>query len=117
MQLAKKAFCNWNFSRLVPEKIVRGQGYTISITTDNKKEVMIFLGARTNNSGYEVRVYKNNVADKYIPHELDNVQSYEENSKYATFIFANYPSANNFVSSLAYRHKEYMVRPTQVQIV
>ena len=117
MQLTKKVFCDGSRVTLVPEKIIRSNGYTLSITSGGKKETMVFLGTRKKSAGYEVRVYKNNSDAKYIPHELDNIQAYEENNEFATFIFDNYVAANNFTSSLEYRHKEFMPRPMSLQSV
>ena len=93
MQVQKKLCCHWDLVRFVSEKHLQeddGTFLTLSVTEGNKLELMIFLGKDDSNSGYEVRVYKNEPGDKYVPNENDKVSRYEENDEYAlSYISAN----------------------------
>ena len=60
---------------------------------------------------YEVRVYKAQKSNTYIPREYDQILRYEENDEFATFFFENFSKARNFVGFLPYVHEEYEVRP------
>ena len=113
MQLEIKAFCHWDFVRFINEEALMHNGtfMTLSVTNNNRAELMIFLGKADNNVDYEVRVYKSEPTDKYIPNESDKVKYYEENDEYATFIFEQFCDAHDFVDTLSYRHTEYNVRP------
>lgn len=113
MQLETKVFCHWDFVRFVNETSLMHNGIfmTLSVTNNARAELMIFLGKADNNSDYEVRVYKSEPTDKYVPNEYDNVKHYEENDDYATFIFEAFGDAHDFVDTLSYRHTEYKVRP------
>lgn len=113
MRIEKKLYCHWDLVRFVREDhlIKEGKGLTLSLVDENKKELLIFLEKDDSNSCFEVRVYKAKPTDKYIPHASDNVERYEENDEYATFIFDEFESAKEFVDTLSYRHKEYCKRP------
>lgn len=92
MQMEKKLFCHWDLVRFVSEEHLKkedGTFLTLSVTHGDKLELMIFLGKDDSNSDYEVRVYKSEPTDKYIPNENDNVKKYEENDEYATFFLMN----------------------------
>ena len=75
---------------------------TLSVTDGNKFEFMIFLGKDDSNSCYEVRVYKSEPGDKYVPNEHDKVSRYEENDEYATFFFEEYEDAHRFTDMVGY---------------
>lgn len=114
MQVKDKLFCDWDLVRFVSEQhLIRDDGtfLTLSVVEGKKLELMIFLGKDDSNSGYEVRVYKSEPSDKYVPHEFDNVKRYEENDEYATFFFDEYEQAHSFVDMLGYVHNEYKTRP------
>lgn len=116
MQVQKKLFCHWDLVRFVEEKHLQnedGTFSTLSVTDGNEYEFMIFLGKDNSGFGYEVRVYKCNSEDKYVPNEHDNVSRYEENEEYATFFFGEYEAAHKFIDELSYSHPEYKKRPVQ----
>lgn len=116
MQVAKKLFCHWDLVRFVTEEDLKeedGTFLTLSITDGGKFEYMIFLGKDDSNSGYEVRVYKSETSDKYVPNENDNVKRYEENDEYASFFFDEYEKAHEFADWLGYFHPEYKKRPVR----
>lgn len=74
---------------------------------------MIFLEKDDSNSGYEVRVYKSEPNDKYVPNKYDNVSHYKENDEYATFFFDNYEHAQSFTEMVGYLHPEYHKKPVR----
>ena len=116
MQLQRKVYCRWDFVRFISERHLQkedGTFCTLSVTEGGKLELMIFLGKGDDNSSYEVRVYKNEPGDKYVPHECDNVSRYEENDEYATFFFEEYEDACSFTAMIGYLHPEYKKRPVQ----
>ena len=116
MQVQKKLLCHWDLVRFVSEKHLQKEDGTfmiLSVTDGDQFELMIFLGKDDSNSGYEVRVYKNEPTDNYIQNEYDNVSRYEENDKYASFFFEEYENALNFTKSIAYVHPEYKKRPVR----
>ena len=116
MQLEKKLFCHWDLVRFVSESHLQkedGTFLTLSVSEGNKFELMIFLGKDDSNSCYEVRVYKSEPSDTYVPNKYDNVSRYEENDEYATFFFENYEHAHNFTQMVGYLHPEYKKRPVR----
>lgn len=116
MQLQEKIFCHWDLVRFVSEKNLQkddGTFWTLSVTDGNKLEFMIFLGKDDSNSCYEVRVYKSEPGDKYVPNKYDKVSRYEENDEYATFFFDKYEDANSFTEMVGCLHPEYKKRPVQ----
>ena len=79
MQVQEKIFCHWDLVRFVSEKTLQkddGTFWTLSVTDGNKLEFMIFLGKDDSNSCYEVRVYKSEPGDKYVPNKYDKVSRY-----------------------------------------
>ena len=115
MQLQKKLLCHWDMVRFISENCLKqndGTFLTLSVT-GNGYEYMIFLGKDDSNSCYEVRIYKNKLTDKYVPHPLDKVSRYEENDEYATFFFDNYENAHSFTDMIQYFHSEYRIRPVR----
>jgi hypothetical protein len=116
MQVKNKLFCHRDLVRFVTEKHLKqddGTFLTLSVTDGNKLEFMIFLGKDDSNSCYEVRVYKSEPSDKYVPNEYDNVSRYEENDEYATFFFDKYEDAHSFTQMVGYVHPEYKKRPVR----
>ena len=116
MQVQDKVFCHWDLVRFISEKHLQkddGTFMTLSVTDGEKLEFMIFLGKDDSNSGYEVRVYKSEPGDKYVPNEYDKVSRYEENDEYATFFFNTYEDAHSFTDSIGYLHPEYKKRPVE----
>lgn len=114
MQLEKKLFCHWDLVRFVLKTHLQkedGTFLTLSVTEGDKFELMIFLGKDDSNSGYEVRIYKNEPSDTYVPHKYDNMSRYEENDEYATFFFENYEDAHRFAQMVGYWHPEFKKRP------
>ena len=113
MQVQKKLFCHWDWVRFIPEKQLQqddGTFLTLSVTERNELELMIFLGKDDSNSFYEVRVYKSDPSDKYVPNKYDKVSRYEENDEYATFFFDQYEDARSFTAMVGYFHPEYKIR-------
>ena len=116
MQVQEKIFCHWDLVRFVSEKTLQkddGTFWTLSVTDGNKLEFMIFLGKDDSNSCYEVRDYKSEPGDKYVPNKYDKVSRYEENDEYATFFFDKYEDANSFTEMVGCLHPEYKERPVQ----
>ena len=116
MQVNERLFCHWDLVRFVKESHLQKEDGTfllLSVTDGNQLELMIFLGKGDSNSGYEVRVYKNEPSDNYVHNQYDNVNHYEENDKYAVFFFNDYTSALNFTKSISYAHPEYKKRPVR----
>lgn len=116
MKIEKKLYCHWDLIRFVSENhLIQEDGsfLTLSVINDKCTELMIFLGKNDSNNDYEVRVYKNNKNDRYVPHKFDNIKDYSENGEYATFFFKEYEQAHEFVNNLGYIHKEYKIRPTR----
>ena len=61
---------------------------------------------------FEVRVYKANPKDTYVPSVLDfRVKRYEENDEFASFFFDRFFFARRFISTLKDVHPEYSLRP------
>lgn len=116
MQVEKKVFCHWDFVRFIQEKVLKqedGTFLTLSVTDGDKVEFMIFLGKDDSTSDYEVRVYKSNPTDKYVPNEYDEVKRFEDNDEYATFFFEEFEQALHFTELVGYVHPEYRVRPAR----
>ncbi len=116
MQVEKKLFCHWDIARFVKEENLRlpdGTPLTLSLTDNDKIELMIFLGKDDSTSEYEVMVYKSEPTDTYVPHETDEVKRFEENDEYASFFFAEFNQALHFVEFIGYLHPEYGVRPVK----
>lgn len=116
MQVQKKLLCHWDLVRFVSEKHLQqddGTSLTLSVTDGDKLEFMIFLGKDDTNSCYEVRVYKSEPEDKYVPNKYDKVSRYEENDEYATFFFDQYADAKSFTELLGALHPEYRKRPVK----
>ena len=114
MQVQNKVLCHLDLLRFISEKHLKqddGTFLTLSVTDENKLELMIFLGKDDSNSCYEVRVYKSDPSNKYVPNENDNVTRYEENDEYATFFFDKYENAHRFTNMLGCLHPEYKERP------
>lgn len=114
MQVKNKLFCHWDLVRFITEKQLQkynGEVLTLSVTDGNDRECMIFLEKAESDLGYEVRVYKKDKNDTYVPNEYDQVRKYEENSEYVTFFFDEYADAIIFISMLDYLHPEYKERP------
>ena len=82
----------------------------ISITDgENCIEQKIYLAKIGND--FEVRVYKANPKDTYIPSVLDfNVKRYE-NDQFASFFFERFFFARRFICLLKDAHPEYNIRP------
>lgn len=111
MQKTNKLLCHWSLVGLVPEEHILERNIVLSLTEDESRELMIFL-CRNDSSEWEVRIYKANVTDKYVPNILDkNIKKHEENDEYATFIFDDYAFALRFLAFVGYAHPEYRIRP------
>ena len=114
MQLERKIYCHWDLVRFVTkEHLSKDYGYTLSVTVNSQYELMIFLGLSEDGSEYEVRVYKSEPTDKYVPNKYDKVVRFEENDEYITFYFDNYEDANGFAYLLCHIHPEYKKRPVR----
>lgn len=116
MKFTNKKYCDLNMSFFLSERkyFFNEPECVISFTLDGIWELMIFLGKDEKSTDYEVRVYKNEPTDKYVPcKELDQVKRYEENDEYASFFFEDYEVAVRFVRWVRYFHKEYKKRPAR----
>ena len=114
MQFEKKFYCYWDMVRLVPEEYLKkpdGSFLTLSVTDGSITEYMVFLGKDEDSSEYEVRIYKSNPNDKYVPSNADNVKRYVENDEFTSFYFDNYHDAHYFTYMFGFIHKEFAVRP------
>ena len=77
---------------------------------DNGIEQQIFLSKAED--GFEVRVYKANPSDTYVPNTLDfKVKKYEANDLFASFFFDTFFFARRFITLLEQLHPEYNLRP------
>lgn len=104
--------CHWSFVHLLREEDITQ--CDCSIIDEHGIEQMIFLGKATKESKYEVRIYKANPTDTYVPHHLDfKVKKYEANDEFASFFFSRFFFARRFVGLLRDLHPEYNIRPYQ----
>ena len=114
MQFTNKFYCHFDLLRVRSEDYVQCKKCTLSIIGNfngKKFEYSIFLGKCENTKGYEVRVYKLNSDDKYVPHQDDNVVDFVETYEDISFFFDDFISAKNFLKSLPYNHIEFKKRP------
>lgn len=83
----------------------------ISLTDgDNCIEQKIYLAKV--GTEFEVRVYKANPQDTYVPSVLDfMVKRYEANDEFASFFFEKFFFSLRFICLLKDAHPEYSVRP------
>lgn len=109
MQFENKFKVCQSFTHLIDEQAVI-QYDCITITDGHDIEQMIFLGKTENE--FEVRIYKANPTDTYVPNQLDfNVKRYEANDEFASFFFDRFFFARRFISLLRDIHPEYNLRP------
>ena len=116
MQMQDKIYCHWDLVRFISEKDLKKDDdtfFTLSVAHGNKFELMIFLGKDDSNSCWEVKIYKGEPTDKYVPYEHDHVIRYEENDEYATFFFDEFDNARTFTEMIQYLHPEFKVRPVK----
>lgn len=81
--------------------------------TMKEMELMIFLEKNECNDEYEVRIYKYDSTDIYVPDKYDHVTRYEINNEYDTFHFNDFITAKFFVATIMYYHDEYSIRPME----
>jgi len=116
LELRNKLLCRWDLLRLVREDQIRkadGTFFTLSVIDENQMELMIFLDACEDELDYEVRIYKSEPDEKYVPDKDDKVERYEENEEYASFIFLDFLSASEFIQTLSCFHPEFQKRPAR----
>lgn len=110
MQFENTLKCHRSFIHLITEQDIVQCG-CISLTDgENAIEQKIYLVKTTNE--FEVRVYKVNPKDAYVPHVLDfQVKRYEANDQFASFFFDRFFYARRFICTLKEFHPEYNIRP------
>lgn len=113
MQVKDKLFCPFSALKSLSEEIFVNSEIvfrTVSFT-DRENELMIFLDRDVYHHCYKVRIYKSSYNERHNPHAHDNAIKYDENDEYTTVYFETYNNAKNFISNLAYNHREYHKRP------
>ena len=84
----------------------------ISVVDDHQVEQNIFIYKNETFSEYEVRIYKKNPADSYLPVNLNiPLKKYVANDFFASFFFSEFYFACLFISQLAELHPESLIRP------
>jgi len=103
--------CHPSFVHLICEEDII-QCDCLSITDGHDAEQMIFLGKSDKCEEYEVRIYKANARDAYVPHKLDpKFKRYEANNEFESFFFNDFISARKFIRLAIDIHPEYQIRP------
>ena len=105
--------CHLNHLNEIPEDDSIFQNGCISICDEHQVEQMIFLGKAYKGSYYEVRIYKANPEDTYVPHHMDfKIKKFKSNDKFDSFFFDRFFFARRFVFLLKDSHPEYAIRPS-----
>ncbi len=111
MQFENILKCHPAYVHLIVEEDIL-QCDCLSLTDEHKTELMIFLGKVYNSSEYEVRIYKKNPTDMYIPCESDtNLKRCEENHEFSSFFFDEFVFARKFINTVREVHPEFKLRP------
>ena len=93
MNFNKVAYCHWDIFRFFEEEhLVKDN--VVSIIDGKDIELMIFLGKKEDDKGYNVRVYTTE-------------------TEFDPFDFDDFETAHKFVDSLSYEHPEYKIRPAR----
>ena len=115
MQLNHRMFCKMNEVRSFnEERLLRANGkrWTLSIVNEEKNaELSIFIDKDDCNDCYEVRVYKFNLADKYIPNDNDKAIAFMDCSNFVAFFFKDFADSVDFVATIETLHPEFKERP------
>ena len=98
MQLEKTLKYHPAFVHLFTEVEI-AQGYWLSLTDEHGKELRIFLGQNPSSKEYEIRVYKRNPADSYIPRKI-TLKRYEANNEFVSYFFDDFIYARHVLSNI-----------------
>ena len=105
--------CHLSHLNEIPEDDSIFQNGCISICDEHQVEQMIFLAKASKGTYYEVRIYKANPEDTYVPHRLDfNIKKYKSNDEFDAFFFDRFFFARRFIGLLKELHPEYAIRPS-----
>jgi len=111
MQFENVLTCHPNYVHEIHEEDLF-QIDCLSLRNAQGNEEMIFLAKVADSSEYEVRVYKANPADTYVPHSSDiYLKRYQANDEFASFFFDNFIFARQFFRDIKDIHPEYQLRP------
>ncbi len=113
MMTKDKVYCDMRFLRNVSEETLKnsdGTFKTISVT-DEKYELMIFLGRKNGKSDYTVKVYKCTPEKIFVKDRRDRFRQYKEREDHDVFFFDNLENAKNFIINIFTNHREYEKRP------
>ena len=111
MQFEKILTCHPNYVHEIHEEDLL-QLDCISLVDAQRNEQMIFLGKVDDTNEFEVRIYKENPADTFIPSHSDfNVRRYVSNDEFASFFFDSFIFARQFFRDVKNNHPEYQIRP------
>ena len=114
MQFKNRIICHPEYLVDIPEADIIRQG-CISICNEQQVEQMIFLIPASNSGSFEVRIYKANARDSYVPNRCDfKLRKYQSNDKFASFFFDNLLYARHFIRVLGTNHPEYKIRPSSI---
>ena len=87
----------------------------VSICDDHQVEQMIFLLPVSNSGNFEVRIYKANATDSYVPNKCDlKLKKYQSNDEFSSFFFDDLLYAIHFIRVLGPNHPEYKIRPSSI---
>jgi len=106
---------SWDKLRLASENNLTRGPISIAMTSTNNSghiiylEIMIFI-YKAKKSEFEVRVYKSDKSDSYVPHPDDNFAYSKENDKYISFFFKSFSAARDFTMLIPKNHCEYKKR-------
>ena len=112
MQFENRIICHPAYLQDIPKSDIIRQG-CVSICDNHRIEQMIFLiPCISDVSGFEVRIYKAQPTDTYVPNTCDfNLIKHTENDEFASFFFVELFYAWHFIRVLEHNHPEYKVRP------
>ena len=114
MQFKNRIICHPGNLVDIPEDDIIRHG-CISICDAQHVEQMIFLLPVNNPGNFEVRIYKANATDYYVPNKCDlKLKMYKSNDEFASFIFDDLLYARHFISVLGSNHPEYKIRPSSI---
>ena len=110
MQFENTLKCHRSFIHLITEQDILQCGCLSLTDGEPATEQKIYLMKAKDE--FEVRVYKFNATDTYVPHRLDfQVKRYEANNEFASFFFDRFFYARRFICTLRDFHPEYSIRP------
>ena len=114
MQFKNRIVCTPECIINISEDDIIRQG-CVSICDSQQVEQMIFLLPASTSGSFEVRIYKANARDSYVPNKCDlKLKKYQSNDEFASFFFDNLLYARHFIRVLGTNHPEYKIRPYSI---